>query len=113
MLEINKTIRLDKIKGNEKKILSGRPNGEAERKTLKIDELDNTEFSYKIYVPDTVYSLNSSFFGGLFDESLKKLGEEKFREKYVFDCSEAIMKNVEDGIFAALHTSPFIGANNS
>lgn len=85
------------------KVFSGRDRGVNLREKLKIDEKDNDEEVYEFEIAKSVYSFNSSCFLGLFSESIKKLGEKKFREKYQFNCSDLIRMNIEDGIRDAVN----------
>lgn len=92
------------------KVLSGRDKGELARKQLKLDELDAQEIDkIEVKIPTKVWSMNSSFFLGCFGPSVRKLGESLFRNKYVFQCDEVILKNVEDGISRALKVADPLG----
>lgn len=88
------------------KVISGRDRGITLREKLKIDEKDNDEEIYEFEIAQDVYSFNSSCFLGLFSDSIKKLGEKKFREKYQFNCSDLIRMNIEDGIRDAVNNMP-------
>ena len=106
------TIDLNEYGGKNYKVLSGVPLGREMRKHYKLNELDKKQdevITFKI--PDSVYSVNSSFFAGLFQASIKTLGESHFREKYLFDCNDIIRKNIEDGIFYATNTMDLLGGN--
>ena len=93
------------IKGNIK-IFSGRDKGENARKNFNLDKLDLKEDEIvNVFIPEEIWSINSSFFLGCFGPSVRKLGEDGFREKYVFNCGSIILKNIEDGISRALKTS--------
>ena len=102
-------IDLSKHKGKTYKVLSGADLGKEVRETLNIDLLDMQANQVLFYVPDYVYSLNSSFFSGLFQKSIRQLGEKKFREQYLFECNEIIKENIEDGIFYILNTLNLLG----
>ena len=91
------------------KVISGRNKGIELRKKLKIDEKDKDEEIYKIHIAQDVYSFNSSCFLGLFSNSIKNLGEKKFREKYIFNCSDLIKMNIEDGIRDAINNGNPLG----
>jgi len=105
---MNLKIELDKIL-KDKKILSGKDNGIALRTKLKMDEKDKDDNTYEVIISKEVYSFNSSYFLGLFEDSIKKIGESKFREKYKFDCTPVIMENIEDGIKDALNNVNVLG----
>lgn len=102
-------IDLSMYKGNRYKVLSGAEFGEAVRADNRLDDEDSHEGVVTFYIPDNVYSLNSSFFSGLFQRSIRTLGESKFREKYKFSCSEVIQENIEDGIFNIVNTLNLMG----
>ncbi len=91
------------------RVISGRDKGIELRAKLKIDEKDNDEEIYEIEIAKNVYSFNSSCFLGLFSDSIKKLGEKKFREKYQFNCSDLIRMNIEDGIRDAVNNGNPLG----
>lgn len=85
------------------KVISGRNKGIELREKLKIEEKDVDEEIYEFEIAPYVYSFNSSCFLGLFSTSIKKMGEQKFREKYQFKCSDLIRMNIEDGIRDAVN----------
>lgn len=97
-------IDLDKYRENGAKVFSGRENGKILRKKLKIDIAEKEE-NIEVYVPEDIYSINSSFFLGMFGPSIRTFGEEQFRQKYIFHCDAIIRKNIEDGISLALKES--------
>lgn len=99
----SKKIILDALLKNSSKVLSGRKDGYEARKKLQIDKIDASQIIVTIYVSPMVYSINPSFFLGLFGQSIEVLGETKFREKYKFDCSDAIMIKIEQGIQRAVN----------
>ncbi len=102
-------IDLSKHKGKTYRVLSGADLGEEVRNALNLDILDNQAGSVTFYIPESVYSLNSSFFSGLFQKSIRNLSEKKFREHYKFECTEIIRENIEDGIFYILNTMNWLG----
>jgi hypothetical protein len=104
-------IDLSQYKPKGSKVLSGRENGEKARIQLNLDEIDKNDEMVNVNVPDGLYSMNASFFLGLFGESARRLRKDKFEEKYIFHCSNIIMKNVEDGIYRALKESDVLGDN--
>ncbi len=62
---------------------SGRPEGEKVRKELKIAAKDDDNNDYIITMPEDTTSFNPSFYLGLLFESIKKMGMEKFKKKYI------------------------------
>ena len=102
-------FNLQKFRSANSKIYSGRDNGIAARKELRLNEFDkNNETAFVIFPKDT-WAINSSFFGGLFESSVMSLREDKFRQKYVFqfdngnELSPELMENINQGIFDALN----------
>lgn len=91
-------------KYNEK-VLAGRPEGKEYRAHLNLDNIDKTSDVVEVIIPEYFFSLNSSFFLGCFGPSVRNLGEQSFREKYVFTCDSALKKGIEDGISRALNES--------
>ena len=76
---------------------------------VSFGKKDNDEEIYEFEIAQEVYSFNSSCFLGLFSDSIKKLGEKKFREKYQFNCSDLIRMNIEDGIRDAVNKANPLG----
>lgn len=66
---------------------TGRPEGKDVRAELKLDICDSSEYEYNVVLPSDTTSFNPSFFLGLFFDSIKKLGWDKFSSKYTFDLS--------------------------
>lgn len=100
-----KMIDLNQCKKNGSKVLSGRDIGSMWRKNFLLDSLDKSDESIQINVPEDLYSINISFFLGLFGKSIRTLGAKKFKEKYTFVCDEFLMKNIDKYIDKALRTS--------
>lgn len=78
--------------------------GVTARKAFNLDLLDSQENIVAIQIPDEVYSVNSSFFSGMFQKSIKTLGEKVFRERYLFECDDIIKMNIENGIYNIVNT---------
>ena len=57
-------------------------NGESARRKFNLDSKDNDNERHNIIVPKHTATMTESFFRGLFIESLKTLGAEKFKNKY-------------------------------
>lgn len=100
-----KTIDLTKNIPSTLKVLAGRENGKRMRISLGINEEDLKGDPVQVIVAKDMFSLTSSYFLGLFGNSVRKLGEEGFRKKYVFECADTIRKNIEYGISDALKQS--------
>lgn len=104
---MNNKINLHKYRSQGSKLFSGRDRGCEAREILNLDDLDNSKGSITVSIPKDTWAINSSFFGGLFEDSIIKLGEKKFREKYKFvfddgsELTREIMGNIDEGIFDA------------
>lgn len=78
--------------------LIGRDQGEQARETLGIAQLDREAEGVVVQVPEQVSAVSSSFVSGLFSESIRTLGENRFREKYTFLAPAPILTQIEHGI---------------
>ncbi len=105
-------IVLNNINNTEYRILSGVELGEIARKQFDFDRLDNLEETIEIMIPDEVLSVNSSFFSGAFQKSIKILKIDKFRERYHFICDDIIRQNIENGIFNIEKTLDLLGGQS-
>ena len=93
------TINLQQYRIPNSKILSGRDFGIQLRQKLELDKIDNIEEQVTIIIPSDIWALNSSYFIGVLGKSILMLGEEKFRKKYLFQCSNNyVLENIEQGI---------------
>ena len=76
------TIDFSKIEGP---VYTGRGRGEDLRKLLKVDQLDSAENIVNVIIPNSTYSISSSFFLGLFGPSIIKSGsKDAFFNHYHF-----------------------------
>lgn len=105
-------IILNKINDSNYKVLSGVELGRTARTSFGLDDLDSSNETVTINIPDEVISVNSSFFSGLFQASILKLGEQGFREHYLFECDEIIRMNVDNGIFNIVKTLDLLGGQS-
>ena len=105
-------IILNEIKGKIYKVLSGGDLGAEAREFFGLDLIDSQENIVTFVVPDEVFSVNSSFFSGAFQKSIKALGVEKFRERYLFECDDIIRMNIENGIFNIANTVDLLGGQS-
>lgn len=87
------------------KVFSGRKEGDEARKKLALDFYDSNEEKMTIIIPAYTLSVNPAFFLSLFGISIRLLGEEKFKQKYIFECDDVIRKNIEEHIKSALKKS--------
>ncbi len=103
-------IKLQAYRKPKSKMYSGRDHGIEVRNKLKLDEKDRDEKKYTIYIPNDTLAINSSFFGGLFSDSVIFLGKEKFKEKYNFlgengeTLKKTLVNDIEEGIYDAINS---------
>lgn len=84
-------------------VYSGRAKGEQVRSKIKLDEIDSNATKVRIIVPENTFSLNSSFFLGLFGNSIRAAGSSNvFLEKFKFNNPPHIDKYITSGIERAL-----------
>ncbi|EKE05538.1 MAG: hypothetical protein ACD_19C00229G0003 [uncultured bacterium] len=84
-------------------VFSGRSKGENLRLRLDLDNKDKTEGPIEFIIPIDTYAFNSSFFLGLFGDSVRKFkSEEAFLQKYHFKCSPTIFTEIKTHIARAL-----------
>ena len=95
-----KEIRLGQFKQSEEKIFTDRDKGIEARKKLDLDRLEENEDVIKVLLPTDIWTVNPSFFGGLFEQSIKKY-HERFWDKYRFlytdssELSESVRASIE------------------
>lgn len=78
--------------------LSGKERGEQARKKFGLDTVDESQEDVVVVVPDTVYSLSTSFFLGLFSPTVEAIGDDGFRRKYKFSATPLILQQVDYGL---------------
>jgi hypothetical protein len=90
-------------------ILAGRERGHRARTAERLDAVDRkADEMVKVVVPEEVYSINSSFFLGMFEKSIVDLGEAEFRRRYLFEGDVAISARNEGIRIARLFKRPLI-----
>lgn len=73
----------------------GRANGEKAREHLNIDRLDTVPEPVEVIVPDSTYSINSSYFLGLFGKSVRAFGTiDGFLGHYNFKAKQNLMDSI-------------------
>jgi hypothetical protein len=83
--------------------LTGKDRGLHGRVFFEVDALDQTSESVQVIVPDHLDNISTSYFLGLFSKSIKSLGEDAFRSKYIFHSPKtAISRQIEHGIKLSL-----------
>lgn len=88
-------FKLDRVVGYG---LSGFDSGSTARKSLNLDIFDNMDESMEIIVETKCHVITTSFFMGLFADSIYSLGEDGFRDKYKITGDVYIKNSIEDGI---------------
>lgn len=104
-----KVLKLDSYRKNGSRMFSGRDYGLEVRKKMGLNEKDQDQEVYTIQISDDILAVNSSFFGGLFAESVIKLGEKGFLDKYRFqneksrEMKPTLRNDIKEGIYDALN----------
>ena len=97
------TVKISKYRPSGARIFTGRDKGIEARVEFELNELDNREDRINIMLPSDTWGINPSFFGGMFEGSIKKLGN-NFSEKYFFlytngeELNESLKRNISDNI---------------
>lgn len=87
-------------------VFSGRGDGVDARVKAQLDAKDATGESYEIHIPDGTMTFTLSFFLGMFDASILRLGSAAaFRKKYKF-TGEPFPDLIKEGIAEALVRGP-------
>lgn len=89
----------------EAKVYSGRARGKHWRRVFELDQLDREPGTVVVKIPTDVFSVNMSFFLGLFGESVRTLRKEGFEAKYQFECDPVLLPSIRQGIERALKES--------
>lgn len=103
-------IKMLTYRKNESRMFSGREFGLEVRRKINLDSRDKDSETYCIQISDDTMAINSSFFGGLFSESVFVLGAEGFRKKYTFQnehgkpLKDTLQKDIEEGIYDTLNS---------
>ncbi len=96
-------IKIARFRNNGSKIFTGRDNGIEARKELGVEQLDANDSTIEVIVPTDTWGINPSFFGGMFEESIKKMGL-KFEEKFQFiypdgtTVNDSLKRDIRDDI---------------
>lgn len=98
-----KEVQISQYRNNGAKIFTGRDKGIKARDELDLNNLDEQNETVKVLIPSDTWGINPSFFGGMFEGSIKTLGS-KFTEKYQFEYSngnelnESMKRDISDNI---------------
>lgn len=93
MIDLRKYTSDGKIRN-----LSGKDRGLDVRREFGMQELDHDESVVKVYIPEYVYAISTSFFCGMFGDSYEILGREGLLSKYSFDVPEELWPQIEQGL---------------
>jgi len=90
-------------------VYTGRDRGERLRSQLGIDELDRSSSVIEVFIPDSTYSISSSFFLGLFGPSVIKSGsKEAFFRHYHFLTNDFLKSIIDAHALRALQDKNLI-----
>ncbi|MEA3051146.1 MAG: hypothetical protein QOG72_49 [Sphingomonadales bacterium] len=96
-------IDIDALTRGEVRNLSGHDRGLAARSEFHLDELDQEGRSVEIRFPERFRGISSSFFQGMFAESVQLRGSvDGFFEHYRFDAPAHVLAQIEDYAHQAL-----------
>lgn len=76
----------------------------AVRSDAKLERLDVGDEDVRVLIPPDTFSVTSSFFLGMFGDSIRRLGKEAFLRKYTFE-GPLLDGVIEDAVQEALRTS--------
>ncbi len=110
-----KTLDLGKHSTSGVGILAGRERGYRARAAEGLDAVDRRkgEVQVRVVVPEEVYSINSSFFLGLFEKSIVTLGEDEFKRRYLFEGDVAQSARDEGLRITRLFRKPLVDPDAS
>lgn len=105
-METNRiNLDLSDFRGQNSSLFTGRPQGLEVRNILKLDQKDLDAEEYLVLIPRGTTSINPSFFLGLFFNSIKILGIERFNQKYKFQIldqsdrvSSILLGHIKEGL---------------
>lgn len=101
---VSKKISISRYREQGAKIFTDRDKGVLARAEEGLDLLDANQENVVIQLPSDTWGINPSFFGGLFESSLKQYGKSSFEEKYHFEYTngeplkESLIEDIEDDI---------------
>ena len=96
-----RSVEISLAKWRAQKVFSGREAGYTCREFFKLDQLDKAGTEITVIIPEEVYSVNSSFFLGMFGDSIRNLGKDRFHSQYHF-VGKGISRTLNSGIRDAL-----------
>jgi hypothetical protein len=94
-------IRFHTLTRGEVRNLNGQERGSEARRLFKLEELDRAARPVEIVFPDDLDAISTSFFQGMFADSIRSLGSsERFLHHYRFNASPNLMRQIQRGIAA-------------
>ena len=104
-------IDFQRIEGS---VHSGRSKGELTREKFNLDEIDKEQRKVIVRIPESTYSVTTSFFLGLFGRSIRQAGSRKaFLSRYEFQAPKVFLDTFETYISRALQDHrPLIRENS-
>lgn len=98
MMEVQPTvIQMIELTKGEVRNLAGHERGLAAREKFKLKDLDRSDASVPVIFPADFRQVSSSFFQGMFAESVQKLGSlARFMDHYRFDAPSHIRAKIVD-----------------
>ncbi len=95
------SAEIGRTRWRTQKVFAGREAGHACREFFRLDELDKVGREIRVTISEEVYSVNASFFLGMFGDSIRSLGKDRFRSQYHF-MGKGISRTLNSGIRHAL-----------
>jgi hypothetical protein len=95
-----RSINLGELtRGGEVRNLSGQERGVAARRHFGLEVLDHSDDPVQVFVPAGITTVTTSFFQGMFAESVRALGgRDGFLAHYRFDASPIVLRQLDRGI---------------
>lgn len=81
-------------------VFTGRERGKRARKFFKLEKITPDD-RVDVIIPEDVYTVTSSFFLGLFGESIKDMGLEAFTSVYKFKAPNYLKESIDEWIVRA------------
>lgn len=83
------TVDLNRLAGP---VFSGRNRGAAARQEYNLDLAEEQADVIQVVIPDSTYTVTSSFFLGLFGDSVRKCGSlSKFEKKFLYSAPDFLI----------------------
>lgn len=92
------TINLETLTKGEARNLTGQERGVAARQLFELEKLDQAGEIVEIIVPANLDAIATSFFQGMFANSVRRYGDAEFLKHYKFNARPEIMTQIFRGI---------------